>query len=94
MSQLFSQDSLDSNDCILYERSVEGFIDGEIGDYWEQKNFCDCLWEKIVREDTDPKQVYFLRRLAKIFEKSREVYVSRQAKKASSVSRPENSSSD
>lgn len=91
---LFSQDSLDSDGLILYDRSVEGFLTEEIGDYYDQKNFCDLLWEKLVREDTDPSHVYFIRRLAKIFEKSREVYVSRQEKKASFVSRLENASTE
>ncbi|AXH75878.1 MAG: hypothetical protein [Cressdnaviricota sp.] len=87
----FSQDSLDSKGDILYSRSVAGLIEEEIGDHWTQKNFIDDLIARINRENSNPMELYFFRRLANLL---KQVAARETEKKASSVSRSENPSSD
>jgi len=82
----FSEQSLDSQGHIHYERSVAGLIEERIGDRWEQMDFINTLIARINRENSNPMEDYFIGRLANVLKQvaAREAEKAEAAKKASS----------
>lgn len=66
----FSEGSLNDEGKIHYCRTVDGLFDETFGYHSEQQGFLDELQRRIDREDSNPFEVYFIARLAKMLKQA------------------------